>query len=163
MDRRRGGTLSDSGQALAELPATLVVLVCLSLLLVQLALFSLTSTVVSQAAREAARVASTARDDDDALVNAFVGTRLEVLGKVPALMVPGSLVVSRSGTPRSALVSVTVEVMQTPLPIVGWLVAGGRSTRAVRVTAQAPGGEAWVRPDAPVGEVVYGAEQQPKE
>lgn len=148
-----------------ELPLIIGVIIVLMLMTIQLALMLLTSTAVAQAARDAARVAATATSgtgaDTDELLTAVVLSRLRRLSAVPALMVPGSLEVTHEGTPRSALVRVKVQVYQRPLPLVGWAITGGAPVRTVKATGEAPGGEAWVAPGTPRGEVIFGAQQKP--
>lgn len=165
MARRRGRALSECGQALAELPFVIGVTVALTLTLVQPALCLIAKIAVSQAAGEAARVAATAWSDKgvdpQGMVEAFVAQRLQKLGAVPALMVPGSLAVACSGNPRSQLVSVTVKIEQRPLPLVGRVMAGSSSVIKIGSSASAPGGEAWVSSDTPHGEVTFGEVQKP--
>lgn len=165
MDGRHRRALADGGQALAEVPVVVVATVLLTLTLIQPALSLIAKIVVSQAARESARVAATCRDGGDPsadeLLQVFARERVSILGAVPALMVPNSLSIQREGTTRAAMVSVRIQIKQRPLPIVGWVFSRGAPEITIAASAQAPGGESWVQDGSPRGEVIVGAVQEP--
>lgn len=155
----------DSGQAIVELPIALVVATVLILTLLQTSVVLVTKVALNATAASAARVASTAqtygKTPTPSVLRAYVLGRIQTLPPGSAFSMPDTLQVVTSGGPRSSTVSVTVSVEQRPLPVVGWLFAGGKSAIVNKATATSPGAEARVPASFPGGEVVVGEKRAP--
>lgn len=145
---------------MAEMPIAVVTLVFASLCLLQVVAHLHCRAAVGHAAVAVARIASTSSavaGSDDAL-REYAESLLEDLPRGSAYYRRGSLRMSITGGPSSGEVRTVLSVEQSPLPVVGMLLANTEGVIVVRAVAVTQGAEVSVDPSYDWKALTIGAE-----
>lgn len=147
---------SREGQALLEVPVTVLVVCIVGLVLMQLGVWCHAYLMVYAVSADVSRVVSTDADISGELLVSYANDRMQALGSGPAKREPGSLEVNVRGTSREPM-EVTVSLSQRTLPLIRMISAGLVSeTVVISATSRTQGTYRNVEGDARSAPYRYG-------